>query len=375
MRLHVYLPNILPNKPNKHSAQHPEKGEAVKVLLTTRFVETMKPAGAARHVEVFDSTFHGASFGVRVSRATGSKTFFVRFVGPDGGRRRMTLGVFPVLSLAAARRRAAAMVASVAAGGNPADEKLARLRAPTVDDLAAMYLASPGHLILSDTTRKEYRRILEGEILPSIGRLKAEGIGKRQIAEILDPVLLRGSGVMANRVRAIASVLFAFACEREIVELNPVSGVKMPTQEIGREQRLRYDAEIRRLWSAASEQGLVMGAVFKLLLLTGQRAGETLSMKWEDIDAENGIWTKPAKTTKGGRAHSIPLCPSAFEVLEPLRGLDEVWVFASPVVKGRHIVEINKASERIRKRCGFEDFHPHDLRRTAASQMADMGTT
>ncbi len=342
----------------------------MRVLLTTRYLETMKPAGAARHVEVFDSTFHGASFGVRLSRATGRKVFFVRFVGPDGGRRRMTLGAFPALTLAAARSKAGAMVASVAAGENPANDRLTRLRAPSVKDLAAMYLESPKHLALSEATRDEYSRILGAEILPAIGGLKAEAVGKRHIAEILDAVLRRGSGVMANRVRAMASLLFAFACEREIVDTNPVSGIKPPTVEKGRDRVLRSDSEIRAVWSAASNDGLVMGSIFKVLLLLGQRVGETTKMRWDQIDGDT--WQKPPEITKAGRAHAVPLPPLALEVLEPLRGLGG-WVFPS-AVSGRNIVSIDKAATRIRKRCGF-DFCPHDLRRTAATHMADLGTS
>lgn len=345
----------------------------MKARLTVRYLDGLKvPSDGPRHVEIHDESGQvpGATFGVRVSRETGRKTFFVRVVLPDRRRSRLTLGSFPTLGLAEARDKARRIVASVSDGGDPAGERREYRQAPTVEDLADLYLDSPRFAGLSAATRRQYKQAIKSEVVPAVGGIKAADIGKAQIAAILDAILKRGSKIQANRVRAAASVLFSFAAEREIVARNPVADLKPPSKERRRE-RVLSEAEIRRLWEVSSEDGLVVGSLVKVLILTAQRTQETARMRWEQIEGDT--WSIPAADTKSGRAHSIPLAAEVFEVLEPLRKLSQEWVFLSPSRRGSGPVRwMGKATVRLRSECGF-DFRLHDLRRTAATGMANQG--
>ncbi len=185
-------------------------------------------------------------------------------------------------------------------------------------------------------------------------------------------MLDRGSEIMANRTRALISVIFNFAIEREIVEYSPVTGVRRPAAE-RRRDRVLSEEEIRTLWEALELEHLTISGLFRFLLLTAQRNEETRLTRWEHL--EDGVWRIPAENTKNGRAHSVALSPQSLAVLEPLRNGKSPWVFASPSSRSKGpILWVSHACIRLKKRCGF-DFRPHDLRRTAASGMAALGTS
>jgi integrase len=107
------------------------------------------------------------------------------------------------------------------------------------------------------------------------------------------------------------------------------------------------------------------------MLLTAQRRGEVLSMRWQDIDGT--WWTIPADFAKNGRSHRVPLSPQALAILKRLReGAEGPWVFPSPTADGP-IENPQKAVQRLRTRSNVHDLRLHDFRRTAASHMTGMG--
>ncbi|MEE8587138.1 MAG: tyrosine-type recombinase/integrase [Acidobacteriota bacterium] len=338
--------------------------------MTARYIEALVAPSGKRHLEVYDEGFSGGSFGVRVSRQTGSKTFFCRVTLPDGRRTRLTLGDFPGLGLAPARANARKAVVEAQAGRSLADEERKYRSAPTFADLAQAYLGSPGFLRRRERTRLEYARIIQKEILPSWGKLKAADVGRRHVSEVLDGVMVRGP-IMANRVRGVMSVLFDFGCEREFNDENPALRVKKPAPE---RKRNRYlgDEQIPAFWAACEREGLVVGSLFKFLLLTGQRSGETCMAERSEISGD--VWTIPEEHTKNGRPHSVPLSPQALRVLDPLLELGGDWLWPSPVLPGAPIRFLDKAAGRLSQRCGFR-FSPHDLRRTLTTGLGNMGTS
>ena len=112
-------------------------------------------------------------------------------------------------------------------------------------------------------------------------------------------------------------------------------------------------------------------ALFQFLLLSGQRSGEVKSMRWSDIS--NGIWILSSDQTKNRQRHQVPLSSQAKRVLNRLERAPKAesdFVFPSP--RGGHLQWLQKAGNRICRRAGL-DFTPHDLRRTAASKMAELG--
>ena len=175
--------------------------------------------------------------------------------------------------------------------------------------------------------------------------------------------------VLANRVLATTRRLFGWAIAQGLLETNPCDQVERPTFERARE-RVLTTGELRALWRGFDSIDPSWATLFRLCLLTGQRVGEVLTMRWADIDGE--WWTVPSTTAKNGMSHRVPLSPRALQVLleTPRRG---EYVFCSPRAPERPLRGYRKAFKRACTIVGVENTRPHDLRRTAATMMASMG--
>jgi integrase len=105
-------------------------------------------------------------------------------------------------------------------------------------------------------------------------------------------------------------------------------------------------------------------AALRLLIYTGCRLGEVLSLKWEDVNLkENFIHLKDSKVGERG----IPLNESAKNVILGLKKqADNPHVFCGNK-KGTHLVTIQKIWDRIRQKAGIPDVRIHDLRHSFAS--------
>ncbi len=183
-------------------------------------------------------------FGVRVSKS-GRKTFIVRYKGSSGSKRRLNLGVYPVMSLAEARDQAREKLAAIAKGEDPQVEKVAEREAVTFGEMAETYLER--HAKIKKRRWREDERILRVDLLPQWRGWKAKSIGRREVGVVLDAIVARGAPIMANRVKALISKIYNFGVGRGLVEHNPCLLVPMPARERPRE-RVLTEEEIRRLW-------------------------------------------------------------------------------------------------------------------------------
>jgi integrase len=163
--------------------------------------------------------------------------------------------------------------------------------------------------------------------------------------------------------------------ERERVEANPVYGVKRVYAENPRE-RVLSEEEIHALWPLFDRLQPNVAAAWRLVLLTAQRPGEVLSMRWRDLerDSHGWWWNIPAELTKTNRAHRVPLSPQALAIVEALRPLtgSTEWVLASRA-EGKRLTWLSHSSARLRAWSELPHFTPHDLRRTAATWLGRSG--
>lgn len=147
-------------------------------------------------------------------------------------------------------------------------------------------------------------------------------------------------------------------------------GLSKPSPETQRDRVLSED-EIRGVWAACDAEPGIIADAFRLMLVTAQRRGEVLSMRWQDVDGP--WWTIPAELAKNGLSHRVPLSPQAVSIIERLRKRAKgPWVFPSLTTE-RPIENPQKAAERLRERSKVPDLRLHDLRRTGASLMTGMG--
>ena len=206
--------------------------------------------------------------------------------------------------------------------------------------------------------------------------LQLAKIERRDIATVIAAVAENSGAVTGNRVRTTISTFFSWAMMHALVENNPVIGT-MRNRERSRERVLK-PAELRAIWDSLEDDHF--GAIIRLLALTGQRASEIASLRWSEIH-DNSI-VLPSGRTKNYRAHVVPLSKPAHAIIEAQphrsnadgRPRDLIFGLADGPFSGWSNSK-KKLDKRIAKATGkpLPHWTPHDLRRTAATGMADLG--
>ena len=256
----------------------------------------------------------------------------------------------------------------------------------------------------SRTGRKDggqwVRESFERRLFPVLGDVAAEDVRKADLLAILDECKAEGRRRTANVLLADIRQMFRFAAEREIVQRNPLEGIRRASiggKDVERD-RILSDDELRALSHAVprANMGTRSVAALWLILATACRVGEVMGARWEHVDVQRRTWYLPE--TKNERDHTIHLSDFALRQFETLAGLRECradgepvpWVFPSANGSGRVCVKSlgkqladrqRSAERRMSNRAKNTSalslpggkWTAHDLRRTAATLMARTG--
>jgi integrase len=237
-------------------------------------------------------------------------------------------------------------------------------------------------------------RNLRLHILPKWKNRRFDEIARADIIELVEGIIAEQKPTLANRVQALISSIFSFAMDADLVKGNPCARLRRRGVETVR-RRVLSDEEIRLFWHSIIQKpvSLRVGLALRLILLTGVRPGEAAGMvtrELQDIDEEDvAKWIIPAERSKNGRAHLVPLSDlarravgSALESIvqtgvEPK--IDIEHVFPSPSVKTSPMLAVAMARFASIANVGERNSWtkdpptPHDLRRTVATRLAEMG--
>lgn len=246
----------------------------------------------------------------------------------------------------------------------------------------------------------EALRAFERDVFPIIGDVAAADVTKAHIQHIIDTMLARDVKRMTERVFSDLRQLFGFAMDRDHIETDPTARIKK--YKIGgsvERDRVLTEAELIEFFKRLPESGLNKTSQNALLisLSTGSRIGETLKANWNHVDLQRRTWTQPevsaaGRFTKNGKRHVIQLneiALRAFEALHHQSGLTP-WVFPNSRFNGP--IDLKTVSKQVtdRQRGNVEPMRgrtkqtnalalaggkwtPHDLRRTGATLMAELG--
>ena len=338
--------------------------------LTTRFVEALSVSD--REIVAWDRELPG--FGVRV-HPTGSKVYMVH--KRSGGKsRRVTIGRHGVWSLDAARREAGGIIASLKNGDTPAraGAENGSNSGPPIAELAEQYMAEHVAVRCKPTTARSCRHIFDNYLLPQFGRKRLGEITPEQVAAL--HYRLREKATTANQVIGLLSRLFHKAAKSGYAPEggNPCRFIKKyPTRSC---ERFLSEREFVRLGTVLDEleaKGKISttaAAGLRLLMLTGCRRNEILTLRWEDVDLEHDEIRLPDSKT-GARA--VPLSPTARQVLSSLpRQPDNPWVISGRGSRAR-LSNLNATWGVVRKKAGLDDVRIHDLRHSFASRALSLG--
>ena len=333
-----------------------------------------------------------------VHQKSGAKSWALRYRA-NGKPKKLTLGRYPTIDLATARRRAQAALGDVAGGRDPAAVKQASKAAAKAEresnvDLVerVVELFIERHAKPKTRDWRETERMLVNEVVGRWKGRRLSQITRAHVHEMLDEIIDRGAPVRANRVFAQFRKMCRWSIARGVIDRSPCEGLMAPSPERRRE-RVLSDEEIRLVWRAFDSAGWPFGPIGQLLLLTGVRKNEAAAMKWSELDFDAGVWSLPKERTKNKRDHEIPLSAAAARLIEALPRIGDKkygFVFTTTgtsAVSGfsRFKTMIDKtmlglAEENAEVRGGepakVEAFAPwtlHDLRRTVATNLQKLG--
>ena len=198
-------------------------------------------------------------------------------------------------------------------------------------------------------------------------KLPLAEIDRRTIAVLLGQIETASGPIARNRLRSSLSSFFAWAIQEGLNEVNPVQGTGKSDEENSRDRVLTQD-EIKALWRNLGEDKF--GDIVRLLLLTGQRRGEISALAWSEVDLAKGTIILPPARTKNNRQHELPLSRQALAIIErqPRRNSSE-FLFSDKQGYKDWDTGKTKLDERIR----IAPWRLHDLRRTAATMLGELG--
>ncbi len=360
------IPNVDDLAPGREDERSiARKGQDRFRLTESRIEAVPAPANAAKYH--YDVDVPGLALRVTPK---GVRTFVV--VKKIAGRtQRITLGRWPGLRLAEARRAATRIIGEIAAGLDPvAQRKAARLRAETCNDFWPQYLA---HIKRKNRSWARDEQRWKSDIAPRLGRKALSSISATDCQNVINAI---GDThpVKANRVAALLGAFFTFATKHERIARNPARGVSR-YEESARDRFLSGD-EVRAFLNACATAPDPWGDFFALLLWTGARKSAVMAMRWSDCDLQNGVWRIPATKAKNKQTAAVALVEPAIAILTRRQEFcgHSPWVFPSSGTTG-HIAHVAKAWAALTKCAGITDLHPHDLRRTIGSWLAASGAS
>lgn len=384
------------------------------VRITAAAIEELAAGGAAWDAEV-------RGFGVR--RQVRDAVFVVKYRDTGGRQRFLTIGRYGApwiegdksgkLGPDAARREAKRLLGLIAAGKDPAAERNAGRAAPTLAVLAERYLVEYAEPHKKPRTRVEDARLLKLHILPALGDRKARDIGKPDVARF--HAAMRAIPVAANRALALLSAILGWAekvgerpdgtnpCRhvdrfpekaRERV-LSPADlarlGEALDRAAMGWREEAKaewrrtcatqaeaegIDPAEHRQWITAREPRRDSSedwraiAAFRLLIFTGARLSEILTLRWDWIDTAVGVARLPDSKTGAKNLYLPPGALAVLDVLPRMAGNPHVLPGDRP---GAPFVGIQKPWQRVRDLAGLPDLRIHDLRHAFASAAVAAG--
>jgi integrase len=314
-----------------------------------------------------------------IVQPSGAKSWALRY-RTAGATRKLTIGPYPAIDLAGARRKAQEALGEIAGGKDPATSKKAAREAAKaerdadvdrVEKVVELYVERYAKAKIKRW--REVERVLATEVAERWKGRRLSQITRPMVHDMLDAIVDRNAPIKANRVFDQFRSLCKWAIERGIIDRSPCEGMRAPSPENKRD-RVLDDAEIKLVWQAFETVGWPFGKIGALLLLTGGREREVAGMEWKEIDLASRTWKLPATRAKNGREHVIPLSEAAIEIIASLPRLESrKFVFSTT---GRTPVSgFSNAKKYVDAAMAESIPHWtfHDLRRTVATNLQKLG--
>lgn len=340
-----------------------------KVTLTQLFVEqdAACPSGKAR-IDYYDKKVVGLSLKVL---ASGHQAFYLRYRDERGRLVERKLGSAAVMKLAEARKAASEVLARVARGEAPFEQRDTLKQVPTVADFVAQsYLP---HVQSYKRSWKTDECLLRKHILPALGTLYLDEVKRQHIVDIVSRLAQTLKPASVNRLLILMRYLFNCALKWEVagVTRNPTAGVPLLTENNKRERCLKDHEALRLFEAMEASSNVMLPYIVAMLLLTGARKREVLHARWADMDQEQRRWR--IEFNKTGQTRHVPLSQGVLSLLAKVPRVEgSEYVFPNPAT-GKPYATLFGAWDTARRKAGLADLRIHDLRHSFASYLINQG--
>ena len=328
--------------------------------LSAKALAQVRPSD--RTIELVDGYVPGLRIRILPN---GTKAWSLNIRDSKGVRRRFEVGAN--LGIAEARKKAEALRRAVREGADPtAERRAARQRSQAAREgigtlralLGMYYIKGPG----SDRRRAGRDKQLLQTVFARVLDKPMHDLDDTELQLIVDDWQSASTGSLA--VRLIRPCL-KWAGKRGYAR--PKLGILEQPRTVAKRERVLTSDELKSIWPHLNG---VRGNVIKWLLWTGCRLGEAAALPWAEIDGDK--WTLPATRTKSGRQRVIPLSHQAMDLLATLGSPQrDGLIFAS--AGGRALSNWDKSTKKLHALTGTTGWHRHDLRRTVATMLGDLG--
>ena len=351
-----------------------------KINFTDNRLRKLTHNGSKKRLYFYDNGQPGLAMQIT---PTGTKSFQVQVWDKTRGKSVVkSIGRYPAMSIARARRKAAALVDQIHDGKDIIEAAKALQKEPTFGEIFTRWMkTAKKHKLSWENDQSQYDLYLKDEFANkkfswfTRSKIRDWHVGltnkTRQRKDSLGNSV-KISGITANRALALVSSVF----NSELPDSqNPCKGIKK-FKEKSRDRFLQPD-ELKRFFAVLEDKKTpdYFRDYLLLSLFTGARRNNILSMQWGEIDFEQETWRIPPDKSKNDEAILVPLLEPAIKILASRKvSTTSIFVFPSRGQKG-HIVEPKNAWKALLDRAGLKDVRLHDLRRTLGSYQTITGAS
>lgn len=316
---------------------------------------------------------------------SGKKRWVQQLIWPgQTSQSKRTIGHYPAMSLADARREAERNYALAKEGTDPFEQEREEQRARAEKDarkfgaFAEKFIADRAANRRAEIDAREIRRNLIAEW----GERPLHSIKPRDVRLLIDAIRKRAP-YEARNVWTHVVQIFKLAVHEELIEVSPCASLDkrllFASAKLRPRDRVLNDAELAALWRAAGQLGYPYGPFYKLLLLTGCRISEVAGAQWGEFAMGERIWTIPPDRFKSEAVHIVPLSDAAMSILDELpRWSDGDYLFTT--TDGRKPINgFSKGKARLDALMKAElgdplepSFNNHDIRRTFRTRLSEL---
>ncbi len=347
------------------------------MTLTPKGIKSLLCPPAQGKIDFHDAGCKGLTLEVR---ASGGRTWYLRYRDTHAKQRQFRIADAADLSLDQARKRADELRGQIALGKDPAEEKAILRQVPTFAEFVKEH-----YMPFIQGYKRSWKTdesLLRNHLLPVFGKRHLDEISKSDIVAMHHGRKSDGAAPgSANRLLIMTRYIFNLAQRWEIagVAKNPTAGVAL-FEENNKKERCLSKAEALRLYAAMQgSEAPMLQFIVPMLIMTGARKREVLDAKWADFDVQKRSWRIPI--SKSGKARHVPLSEGVIQLLAQVGVVQQtwapalrdcVWPFANPST-GKPFVSIFCAWNTARTKAGLPEVRIHDLRHSFASFLINNG--